>query len=108
MTRPWEDTPSTARAAADEVGKVFYAKAQEADRMVVGRVGEIAEARGISRAQIALAWLLHKKGVTAPVVGATKMSQLDDALAAMDVTLSTSEVHSLEELYTPHLLSGYE
>ncbi|POR48330.1 aldo/keto reductase [Bosea psychrotolerans] len=108
LTRPWEDAPSTARAAADEVGKAFYAKAQEADRMVVGRVGEIAEARGIPRAQIALAWLLHKKGVTSPLVGATKMHQLDDALAAMDVRLSGEEIQSLEELYTPHLLSGYE
>ncbi|AOO81364.1 aldo/keto reductase [Bosea vaviloviae] len=108
LTRPWEDTPSTARAAADEVGKAFYAKAQEADRMVVGRVGEIAEARGIPRAQIALAWLLHKKGVTSPLVGATKMHQLEDALAALDVRLSGEEIQSLEELYPPHLLAGYE
>jgi aryl-alcohol dehydrogenase-like predicted oxidoreductase len=108
LTRPWQDEPATARAAADQVGKGYYDKAKEADRAVVERVGVVAERRGVPRAQIALAWLLHKEGVTAPLIGATKMQQLEDAVAAIGLKLSEYEISALEELYTPHAVSGFE
>ncbi|QEL27050.1 aldo/keto reductase (plasmid) [Bosea sp. F3-2] len=107
LTRPWQDEPATARAAADEVGKGFYDKTKSADRAVVERVGDIAEQRGLPRAQIALAWLLQKEGVTAPLVGATKLAQLEDALAALTLKLSDAEVHALEEPYVAHEVSGF-
>jgi aryl-alcohol dehydrogenase-like predicted oxidoreductase len=90
------------------VGKAFYAKAAEADRKVVARVGEIAARRGIPQAQIALAWLLHKPGVTAPIIGATKPIQLEDAIKAVGLQLDADEIRSLEEPYVPHHISGHE
>jgi aryl-alcohol dehydrogenase-like predicted oxidoreductase len=108
LTRSWEDRPSTERGAADEVGKAFYATAAEADRKVVARVGEIATRRGIPQAQIALAWLLHKPGVTAPIIGATKPIQLEDAIKAVGLQLDADEIRSLEEPYVPHHISGHE
>jgi 1-deoxyxylulose-5-phosphate synthase len=71
-------------------------------------VGEIAKARSISRAEIALAWLLHKPAVTAPIVGATKSHHLDEAAAAVDVKLSEAEIKALEERYVPHRIAGFE
>jgi len=107
LTRSWQDEPATARAATDEVGMNYYDKAKSADRAVVERVGVIAEQRGVPHAQIALAWLLHKGGVTAPLVGATKMAQLDDALAALTLKLCEAEIRDLEEPYAPHEVSGF-
>jgi aryl-alcohol dehydrogenase-like predicted oxidoreductase len=107
LTRPWQDEPATARAATDEVGKGFYDKAKDADRLVVQRVGEVAERLGAPRAQVALAWLLQKEGVSAPQVGATKMAQLDDALAALQLKLPDDEIASLEEPYAPHQVSAF-
>jgi aryl-alcohol dehydrogenase-like predicted oxidoreductase len=107
LTRPWQDEPATSRAATDEVGKGFYDKSKNADRAVVDRLGVIADEHGVSRAQIALAWLLHKEGVTAPLVGATKMAQLDDALSALSVTLSPTDIAALEEPYVAHEVSGF-
>jgi 1-deoxyxylulose-5-phosphate synthase len=107
LTRPWQDEPATARAAADEVGKGFYDKAKNADRVVVERVGEVAERLGAPRAQVALAWLLQKEGVSAPLVGATRMTQLDDALAALQLKLPDDEIASLEEPYVPHQVSAF-
>jgi 1-deoxyxylulose-5-phosphate synthase len=78
------------------------------DRPVVDRVGEIAKARGISRAEIALAWLLHKPAVTAPIVGATKSHHLEEAAAAVDVKLSDAEIEAREERYLPHRIAGFE
>lgn len=108
LTRPWQDEPATPRAAADEVGKGFYDKAKAADRTVVERVGEMADRLGIPRAQIALAWLLQKEGVTSPLVGATKMGQLDDALAATSIKLDAADVDYLEGAYAPHAIAGFE
>lgn len=108
LTRPWQDEAVTARAAADEVGKGFYDKAKSADRAVVERVGVIAEQRGVPRAQVALAWLLHKEGITAPLVGATKMEQLEDALAALSMQLPEADIQALEELYVAHEVSGFQ
>lgn len=74
---------------------------------MIERVGEVAVERGVSRGQVALAWHFAKAGVTAPIVGATKLEQLDDALAAVELTLTADEVKRLEELYVPHPVSGF-
>ena len=71
------------------------------------RVAEIAARRGVPRAQVALAWLLHKPVVTAPIVGASKPQHLEDAVAAMSLTLSPEEIAALEEPYVPHALAGF-
>ena len=96
----------TARAGTDPFGDSLYTP--EVDFDVVDRVAEVAAARGVSQAQVALAWLLHKPGVTAPIVGATKPQHLDDALAAEQLTLSGDEITRLEEPYVPHAISGHE
>ena len=105
LTRDWDET--SARSETDEFGKSLYAKTAEADRRVVERVAEIAARRGVPRAQVALAWLLHKPVVTAPIVGASKPQHLEDAAAAMSLTLSPEEVAALEESYVPHALAGF-
>ena len=107
LTRPWEDEPSTKRAGTDEFGKTLYRGTEDADREVVRRVGEMAEAHGVPRAQIALAWLLSKPGVTSPIVGASKPHHLEDAAAALSVSLSAEEVSALEEPYTPRPIAGF-
>ena len=85
----------------------LFAKTEEADKKVVDRVAEVAAARGIPRAQVALAWLLAKPVITAPIVGATKLHHLDDALASMNVKLSAAEISALEEPYVPHQVVGF-
>lgn len=105
LTRDWE-TAST-RSESDEFAKRLYSQTEEADRLVALRVKEIAEERGIPRAQVALAWVLQKKPVTAPIVGATKMSHLEDAAAAVSVSLSQEEIGRLEEPYIPHPVMGH-
>jgi aryl-alcohol dehydrogenase-like predicted oxidoreductase len=107
LARPWESEPSTARGKTDEFGRSLYGNMQIADRIVVERVGQIAEARAISRAQVALAWLLHKPGVTSPIIGATKPNHLEDAVAALTVRLSPEEIATLEEPYVPHPVVGF-
>jgi aryl-alcohol dehydrogenase-like predicted oxidoreductase len=107
LTRPWETEPSTERAGTDKFARVLYSATEDADRKVVDRVGEIAESRSIPRAQVALAWLLHKPGITSPIVGATKPNQLEDALAALAVQLSPKEIKALEEPYVPHPVAGF-
>ena len=94
--------------ATDEFGKTLYAKTEEADRRIVEKVGEIAKARGVPRAQIALAWVLGKPEVTAPIIGATKPHHLEDAVAALSLTLDAAEVTALEELYVPHAVTGFD
>jgi aryl-alcohol dehydrogenase-like predicted oxidoreductase len=108
LTRPWQDSPATGRAATDEYGKTLYANTADMDRTVVERVGEVASARGVPRAQIALAWLLSKPVVTAPIVGATKPRHLEDAVAALTLKLEPQEVARLEEAYVPHPIAGFE
>ena len=106
LTRDW-DTAS-ARAETDEFGRGLYAATEAADRKIVERVAEIAAARGVPRAQIALAWVLQKRAVTAPIVGATKPHHLDDAVAALSIELSAEEIGKLEELYVPHAVTGFK
>jgi aryl-alcohol dehydrogenase-like predicted oxidoreductase len=96
----------TVRAQTDSFGDSLYTP--DVDFAVVDRVVEVAGARGVPPAQVALAWLLHKPGVTAPIVGATKAQHLDDALAAEQLELSADEIARLEERYVPHPVSGHE
>ncbi len=107
LTRPWEEQSSTKRAETDEFGKTLYRGSEDADRQIIARVGELAQARGVPRAQIALAWLLSKPVVTAPIVGASKPHHLEDAVAALSLTLTAQELHSLEEPYLPHRIAGF-
>jgi aryl-alcohol dehydrogenase-like predicted oxidoreductase len=104
LARPWQAEP-TKRYETDEFGKRMYAPTEEADRQVVDRLGEVAEERGLPRAQVALAWLLNKP-VTSPLVGATQPHHLPDAVAALDVSLTPEEIAALEEPYTPHPVVG--
>ena len=106
LARPWADEPSTERAKTDQFAKVVFAKSGDLDKMVVDRTNEVARDRGIPPAQIAMAWLLGKPAVTSPIVGATKPHHLDDALAAVSVTLSDEEVTRLEEVYQPRPATG--
>jgi aryl-alcohol dehydrogenase (NADP+) len=102
LAREWH--ASTARSETDEFGRNLY---DESDRHVVDRVGKLAAERGVARAQIALAWLLGRPGVVAPIVGATKPEHLQDAVAALDVELGEDEVALLEEDYRPHPVRGF-
>ena len=100
-----EDFGETVRAKTDEYAKMLYY--QPSDFAVVDRVGEVARKRGIPNAQVALAWLLHQPGVTAPIVGASKMHHLDDAVAALSLKLDTEELQALSEPYRPHPVLGH-
>jgi aryl-alcohol dehydrogenase-like predicted oxidoreductase len=104
-TRTREGERLTTRARTDPFGDSLYTP--EVDFAVVERTVEVAEARGDAPAQVALAWLLHKPGVTAPIVGATKLEHLEDALAAVELRLSDDEIARLEEPYVPHAISGH-
>jgi aryl-alcohol dehydrogenase-like predicted oxidoreductase len=106
LARPWQ-AENTKRYETDQFGKKMYSQTEEADHKVVDRLGGISEQRGVSRAQIALAWLLGKPGITAPIVGATKPHHLQDAAAALSLRLSPEEVVALEEPYTPHPVLGF-
>ena len=107
LTRAWESQSSTTRSQTDEYGKQIYSGTEEADKPVVDRVGEIAEARGITRAQIALAWLFHQPAVTAPIVGVTKPHHLEEAVGALAIKLSEAEIEALEAPYVPHPVVGF-
>jgi len=106
LARPWQ-AGSTKRLETDQFGKTLYARTEEADRRVADRLGQVAERRGVPRAQIALAWLLGRPGVTAPIVGATKADHLQDAVAALAIRMDPVEVASLEEEYVPHPVAGF-
>ena len=108
LARAWETQPSTVRGQTDEYGKKLYSATDELDKPVVDRVGEIAKARSIPPAQIALAWLLYNPAVTAPIVGATKPHHLEDAVAAVEVKLSDAEIKGLEAPYVTHRIAGFE
>ena len=106
LTRDWNYT--SIRTETDEAFGRLFAKTEDADRKVVDRVAQVAAARDIPRAQVALAWLLAKPVITAPIVGATKLQHLDDALASVRVKLSEDEMALLEEPYVPHVVVGFD
>ena len=106
LTRAWGQNETTSRAATDQYSKSLYTATEDADRIVIDRVGEIAGARGVPHAQVALAWLLQKPAVCSPVVGATKPHHLTDAVAAVSLRLTPDEVARLEEPYIPHRIAG--
>ena len=105
LARPWE-AEATKRSETDGYAKNLYAKSAEADKLVVDRVAKVAAARGVPMAQVALAWLLTKPAITAPIVGATKLHHLEDAVAAVGLKLTAEEVKALEEPYVPHAVLG--
>jgi aryl-alcohol dehydrogenase-like predicted oxidoreductase len=105
LTRDWDE--STARSATDNFGNTLYRQVEDADRRVAATVAAVAAERGVPRAQVALAWLLHKPAVTAPIFGATKPHHVDDAVAAVDLKLSDEELARLEADYVPHLPEGF-
>jgi aryl-alcohol dehydrogenase-like predicted oxidoreductase len=103
LTRDWDE--ATARSETDQFGRTLYG--QEGDRRIVDAVRRVAEARGVSRAQVALAWVLAQPAVTAPIIGATKPHHLDDAIAAAELELTEDELDALEADYVPHAPSGF-
>ncbi len=106
LARPWGDAGG-GRAAGDEYGQKLYQQTEDSDRTVVERVNQMAAAKNVPPAQLALAWMLHKSAVTAPIVGATKPQHLDDAVAALEVKLQPNEMAALEEAYVPHPVLGF-
>ncbi len=105
LTRDWDDT--TERSQTDEFGKTLYAHTADADRRVVEEVAKIAAERRVPRAQVALAWVLAKPEVSAPIVGASKIAHLDDAIAALELGLTEGEIARLEAPYVPHAVVGF-
>ena len=102
LTRDWDAT--TARSETDSFGQSLYAAE---DRQIVEQVARVAADRGVSRAQIALAWLISRPAVTAPIIGATRAQHLDDAIAALGVRLTPAEIDQLEKPYVPHRIAGH-
>ena len=102
LTRDWD--AGTARSATDEFGQSLYAAG---DRQIAEQVAKVAQGRGVSRAQIALAWVAGRPGVTAPIIGATKPEHLDDAIAALGIQLTAGEIEQLEQPYVPHRVAGF-
>ena len=102
LARDWD--ASTARSETDEFRRKLYL---ESDRDIVARVAEIASARGVPRARVALAWLLGKPPVTAPIIGVTKPEHISDAVAALDIALDADEVAQVEKPYAPHQIAGF-
>jgi 1-deoxyxylulose-5-phosphate synthase len=105
LAREWNE--STNRMDTDEFGKTLYTAQVDSDRKIVERVAEIARKRGVPRAQVALAWMLQKPVVTAPIVGASKPHHLDDAIAGLSLNLTPDETAALEEPYVPHPIVGF-
>jgi 1-deoxyxylulose-5-phosphate synthase len=99
LSRPWDET--TARSETDEYGAGLYRQTEEADRAIVDAVATIADQRGVSRAQVALAWVRQQPAVTAPIIGATKQHHLADAVASLALVLSADELATLAAPYSP-------
>jgi aryl-alcohol dehydrogenase (NADP+) len=105
LTRAWDQTSE--RQQSDEFGKTLYVQSEDADRKIVEQVAAVAKARGVPQAQVAMAWLLQKKGITSPIIGASKPAHLTDAVAALSLKLTSEEVASLEAPYVPHAVAGF-
>lgn len=106
LTRPWGE--NTARSASDQVMAKLYDNTEENDAVIAERLAQVAESKGVTRAQVALAWLLSKPAVTAPIIGASRAEQFEDLVKAVDVPLSDDEITLLEEVYQPHQAVGFE
>lgn len=106
LTRPWGET--TARVVSDEFGKTLYSTTEDNDAQIAERLAAIAEELEVSRAQVALAWLLSKPGVAAPIIGTSREEQLDDLLNAVDITLKPEQIAELETPYQPHPVVGFK
>jgi aryl-alcohol dehydrogenase (NADP+) len=103
--RSRRDWGETVRAKTDDYAQSMYF--QESDFTVADRAAALAKARGVSPAQMALAWLLHKAAVTAPIIGASRMHHLEESVSALDIQLTAEEIASLEEAYRPHRVLGH-
>ncbi|EAN0569486.1 aldo/keto reductase, partial [Salmonella enterica] len=106
LTRPWGET--TARQVSDDVGKNLYAESDKNDAQIAERLAGVSEALGATRAQVALAWLLSKRGVAAPIIGASREEQLDELLNAVDLTLKPEQIAELETPYKQHPVVGFK
>ncbi|MCX5495554.1 aldo/keto reductase [Kaistia dalseonensis] len=100
-------TPETSRASSDQYANTLYAATEAADSAVVEKLREVSGKKDLPPAQVALAWLLQKPAIASPVIGATKLQHLDDAVAALSVKLSADEIAALEEPYIPHAIAGF-
>jgi aryl-alcohol dehydrogenase-like predicted oxidoreductase len=105
LARPWSAQGSTHRDKVDKVSEILYAKTEDADRKVIDALENIAKQRGLPMSQIALAWLRQQTAVTAPIIGATKLTHLDDAIGSLEIALNKEEIEALESPYIPHPIS---
>jgi aryl-alcohol dehydrogenase-like predicted oxidoreductase len=105
LTRAWNE--ETNRTRTDQYGSTLYVSAVDSDRKVIEQVAQIAAARGVPKAQVALSWITHKPFVTAPIIGASKPQHLVDAIAALSLKLEPEEINRLETPYVPHAISGH-
>jgi aryl-alcohol dehydrogenase-like predicted oxidoreductase len=105
LTRVWDE--HTERSRTDQYGSKLYVSNVEADRAVIEQVSRIAAARAVSKAQVALAWIVQKPFVTAPIIGASKPQHLTDAIGALTLKLEAAEISQLEAPYVPHTISGH-
>ena len=106
LTRPWGET--TARLVSDEFGNTLYSTTEANDAQIADRLAHVAEDLGATRAQTALAWLLSKPGVAAPIIGTSREEQLDELLNAVDLTLEPEQIAELETPYQPHPVVGFK
>ncbi|MEX3923394.1 aldo/keto reductase [Paraburkholderia sp. BR10936] len=104
LTRDWNE--SSEREATDKFGKTLYGA--DADKAIIDAVATIARAHNVPRAQVALAWLLHKPAITSPIIGASKPQHIEDAVAALSLKLSDEEIKTLEAPYLPHVIAGHQ
>jgi 1-deoxyxylulose-5-phosphate synthase len=105
LARPW--TAETPRTKTDTYASSLFAATEESDRKVADQAAAIAQARGMPRAQVAIAWLAQKSAVTAPIIGVSKLQHLDDAVAALELKLTAEEIARLEAPYVPHPVAGH-
>jgi aryl-alcohol dehydrogenase-like predicted oxidoreductase len=105
LTRDWNE--ATERSQTDEFGASLYANTLDADRRVIEAVKTVAAEHGVARAQVALAWVLTQPGISAPIIGVSKLSHLEDAVAALDLTLTEDDTALLQQAYVPHAVAGF-
>lgn len=108
LARPWSAASTSDRVRYDRTAEMLYTASANADQQVVDAVGRVAADRGVSHAQVALAWLLSRREVTSPIVGAGKLAHLEDAVAALGLELSSADCTALEDPYLPHARSFYQ